>query len=160
MCHHGRHVTTPLGHAAPALHAAQQVKDGGCAGEEERSGARGLSASTTLDSLELEYGEDLRWQVCTVARAPFRLLCLALPCIWLLLWPSDHSGHPGVRGGPEAGAAGGAAGAAAEGGRAGCSRGIAHRPGGLQARCHAAAHAELHMLCCIRCSPYVQSSMY
>ena len=45
------------------------------AGEEERGGARGLSAGMTLESLELEYGEDPRWQVravdaCDVAAAP------------------------------------------------------------------------------------------
>ncbi|KAK9822389.1 hypothetical protein WJX81_007697 [Elliptochloris bilobata] len=32
--------------------------------EEERGGAGGLSADATLESLELEYGEDPRWQAC------------------------------------------------------------------------------------------------
>ena len=57
-----------------------------CAGEEERSGARGLSASMTLDALELEYGEDPRWQVRTVACFLSGCCAWLAPRPWLLLW--------------------------------------------------------------------------
>lgn len=101
----------------------------------------------TLESLELEYGEDPRWQVRRTLCASF---LAALPGVRLALgrcYCASRCGHAGVRGGPEAGAAGSAAGAAAEGGRAGRSRGIADSPGGLQARCPLLQHAQPHMLC-------------